>query len=85
MPDEKISTIDAFGEDTATEADEDCWILLSDVTKAMLPRTAPPVRGKVIYAAFPGRTFPVEQRGPHAAPACSGCGVFSGRTTLSGH
>lgn len=52
----EIISIAEFG-DATTDAEEDCWILLSDATETVLPRTTPPVRrsGRVIYAAFPGR------------------------------
>lgn len=53
----EIRSIATFGEANATDTEEDCWILLGDVTKEILSRTSPPVRrpGRVIYAAFPGR------------------------------
>src|SRR5438132_14046866 len=54
----EITPIADFGEATM-DAEEDCWLLLSDLTEKVLARSMPPDRrrspGRVIYAAFPGR------------------------------
>lgn len=59
----EIRPIADFGE-TTMETEDDCWLLLGDVTEKFLARTCPPVRrpGRVIYAAFPGRGGKGEDR-----------------------
>ncbi len=61
----EITPIATFGEDAAMEAEEDCWLLLGDITKTVLSSVLPPdrrpCRGKVV--AFPGRARKAHDRG----------------------
>lgn len=59
----EITPIATFGEDAATEAEEDCWLVLGDVVEGIVDRCAraprapeAPGRGNVL--AFPGRADP---------------------------
>lgn len=54
--DMEISTIAEFG-DATMDAEEDCWLLLADVTQRILARTAPRSAGPAgeNVVAFPGR------------------------------
>ena len=56
---DRLRSIADFGEAVMDAEEDDCWLLLGDVTKAILARSAPPQdrpSGRVSYAAFPGRS-----------------------------